>query len=166
MTVGTVPCVGCGALVPDIDGPTHRYVGASPGCWAIFTELGARETVGLGIAGLERLSVHAYMVQHPGVPGPQSSQSVWAHLFVLCLVIERDWSIARAVLTMQRLLERSHGFHWLDPPASLGDLTVVDVASVETAEPYRAAVRRWAASAWAAWAPHHPTIRALADGHA
>ena len=24
------PCVGCGAPVPDIPGPTHRYLGASP----------------------------------------------------------------------------------------------------------------------------------------
>jgi hypothetical protein len=22
-------------LVPDVDGPTHPYIGASPGCWAI-----------------------------------------------------------------------------------------------------------------------------------
>ena len=26
-----VRCVGCGAPVPDIDGPTHAYIGASPG---------------------------------------------------------------------------------------------------------------------------------------
>jgi pimeloyl-ACP methyl ester carboxylesterase len=26
-------CPGCGALVPDIDGPVHTYVPSSPGCW-------------------------------------------------------------------------------------------------------------------------------------
>jgi hypothetical protein len=30
------PCPGCGALFPDFEGPTHRYIGASAGCWALF----------------------------------------------------------------------------------------------------------------------------------
>lgn len=29
----SAPCPGCGALVPSSDGPTHPYLGASPGCW-------------------------------------------------------------------------------------------------------------------------------------
>lgn len=28
-----VPCPGCGARFPDRNGPTHRYLEASPGCW-------------------------------------------------------------------------------------------------------------------------------------
>src|SRR5687768_8906746 len=31
------PCPGCGALFPPHDGPVHRYVGASAGCWALFS---------------------------------------------------------------------------------------------------------------------------------
>lgn len=27
-----IPCPGCGALVPDIDGPVHAYVPSAPGC--------------------------------------------------------------------------------------------------------------------------------------
>ena len=118
----------------------------------------------LGIPGLERLSVHAYMVQHPGEPGPQSSQSVWAHLYVLCLVVERAWSVAPAVLGMQRLLDRHGPFTWLEPPASLGDRTVLDVASITDATAYVPAVRRWAATTWDAWAAHHGSIRSLVDG--
>jgi hypothetical protein len=30
--------------VPDIKGPTHDYIGASPGCWAIYGELSEKET--------------------------------------------------------------------------------------------------------------------------
>jgi hypothetical protein len=37
-----IPCTGCGAMVPDIEGPTHRYIGASPGCWQIYSEMQAR----------------------------------------------------------------------------------------------------------------------------
>src|SRR5690349_16527175 len=79
-----VACVGCGAMVPDVDGPTHRYIGASPGCWQIYGELLA------GTDGImpHRLLVDVYAAQHPGVEGKQSSQSVAAHLFVLCLVLE------------------------------------------------------------------------------
>ncbi len=38
-----VRCIRCGALVPDVEGPTHRYIAASPGCWAVFGEVVARE---------------------------------------------------------------------------------------------------------------------------
>src|SRR5438105_15652536 len=55
-----VPCVGCGALVPDIGGPTHRYIGASPGCWQAYGEL-----LPTGTAHL--LVVDVYAAQHPGV---------------------------------------------------------------------------------------------------
>ncbi len=40
---GVVSCFSCGALVPDIDGPVHRIVDSSAGCWAIFGEVLARE---------------------------------------------------------------------------------------------------------------------------
>ena len=30
------PCNGCGALFPPFEGPKHRYIGASAGCWALF----------------------------------------------------------------------------------------------------------------------------------
>ena len=36
---GTKACLGCGALVPDIDGPVHKYVPSSPGCWKTFGEV-------------------------------------------------------------------------------------------------------------------------------
>ena len=32
------PCPGCQAPLPALDGPTHRYIGASPACWAIYAE--------------------------------------------------------------------------------------------------------------------------------
>src|SRR5690349_15169292 len=69
-----VACVGCGAMVPDIDGPTHRYLGASPGCWQIYGEVLAGKD---GVMP-HRLLVDVYAAQHPGVEGKQSSQSVAA----------------------------------------------------------------------------------------
>ena len=84
-----IPCAGCGAIVPNTDGPTHRYIGASPGCWQRYGQLLAREYGEYAYPDEHRLTVDAYAVQHPGVPGKQSSQSVAVHLMSLCLVLER-----------------------------------------------------------------------------
>lgn len=32
-------CPGYEVLVPEIDGPTHRYIEASAGCWAAYGKL-------------------------------------------------------------------------------------------------------------------------------
>jgi hypothetical protein len=37
------PCPGYEVLVPEIDGPTHRYIGASAGCWAAYGKLLEKE---------------------------------------------------------------------------------------------------------------------------
>src|SRR6478735_2271506 len=107
-------CIGCRAQVDDRDGPTHAYVGASPGCWAIFGEVRAREYSLPGYAAVgHRLTTDAYMVQHPGVEGRQSTQSVWVHLVGLYLVLEAGISQAEATLATARLLARDPAFRWL-----------------------------------------------------
>ncbi len=155
----TVPCVGCGALVPDTDGPTHRYVGASPGCWALLNEVqlrgydDARFSIG-------QLGVDAYMAQHPGVPSPQSIQSVTVHLIGLNLQLERGVSGAisqRALVQAERYKTQ---FTWLTPPASRGDVTIVAVRAIQDPALLSPTVRRWADAVWHAWAPHHAIIHA------
>lgn len=157
-----VPCPDCGALVPDIEGPVHRYLGASPGCWAAYGELQARSYNG---APLHRLAVDVYAAQHPGVPGRQSSQSVAAHLYILCLTLERGLEPALATETIRRFVDRhkASGFEWMEPPASLGEITVLDVLEASGAEAHNRAVLLWARSVWSAWEPHHATVRAWAD---
>ena len=152
-----VPCIGCGALVPDIDGPTHRYIGASPGCWAIYTELGAG---GLPATPLSALAVDAYAIQHPGVPGPQSTPSVWVHLITLHLVLEADWPTSRAIRLRAAGADAFDGWPWLEPPPSMGGVTVVDVA--EHAKADASVVDRWVRGAWDAWRDHHAAVRSQA----
>jgi len=41
-------CPRCGAMTPDIDGPTHPYMVSSPGCWRAFAELQADELTRFG----------------------------------------------------------------------------------------------------------------------
>ncbi len=156
-----VRCVGCGALVPDIDGPTHPYIGASPGCWQAYGELLARD-YGEGRAPPSvELAVDAYAVQHPGVPGRRSSQSVAIHLLILCLVLERGLDPARATRARRHYTHRD--FPWLEPPASQGEVTVLDVLAARDLAEHVAGVERWARSVWGAWSAHHDTVRRWLD---
>ena len=157
-----IPCIGCGALVPDTDGPTHRYIGASPGCWQRYGELLAREYGEYAYPDVHRLTVDAYAVQHPGVPGKQSSQSVAVHLMSLCLVLERGWPVTRATAAMQRLTHR--GYPWLEPPASRGEVTVLAVLAAANLDDHMRRARQWAESSWLAWPGHHATIRTWLEG--
>jgi hypothetical protein len=161
-----IPCVGCGALVPDIDGPTHAYLDASPGCWDAYGQVLAREYGEYRYPAIHRVTVDAYAVQHPGVPAMQSRaiQSVAVHLISLYLVLERGFPANVATEGMRRALQNRERFHWLAPPASLGEVTVVDVSRAKDLAEHEALVRRWARSAWEAWALHHETVRRWAEG--
>jgi len=158
-----LPCPGCGALFPNIDYPTHRYLGASPGCWAVFNEVLAREFNGWSLhAKTHRLTVDAYAAQHPGVPSPQSIQSVAVHLVALYLVLERELGPGWVWKVMGEKTKDRDKFVWLEPPASLGKITIQDVAKAENPNEHGQLVGQWALSVWEAWSPHHATIRAWA----
>ena len=79
-----VRCPGCGALVPDVPGLPHPYIGASAGCWEIFGQILAKEYGDYGYPiTTHQLTVDAYAVQHPGQPERRSIQSVNSHLISL-----------------------------------------------------------------------------------
>ena len=158
--VAKVPCIGCGGLVPDIDGPVHRYLESSPGCWRVYGEVLAREYSDLAFWAVHRLTVDSYAVQHPGRRSPQTIQSVCVHLLSLCLVLERGADPEYATRAMPGMVRQKDRFVWLTPPRSLGRITVLDVAAASTVAEHAQKVRAWAESAWAAWAPHHEIVRA------
>jgi len=62
--------------VPDNDGPIHRYLGASPGCWAAYGELSEKEASDYRYMRHHQMTVDAYCAQHPGTPSPQAVRSV------------------------------------------------------------------------------------------
>lgn len=155
----TLACIGCGAPFPDIDGPTHRYMESSPGCWACFGEVLAREYSDYRYARAHRLTVDAYAVQHPGRPSPQSVQSVALHLMSLCAIIEKDGDHRTATKMLKRASKQKGLFQWIEPPSSMGRLTVLDVQRASDADEHVSAVREWAASAWSAWSEHHASVR-------
>jgi len=137
----SAPCQGCGAFFPPYDGPTHRYLGASAACWALFHSTVMRqepEAIELLTssrvpetpvaipactdASLDALFGDAYGVQHHGDESPQAIQSVAVHLLNVHGIItgkttRPGWALARAV--------RTKGvFHKLTPPALGSALTI------------------------------------------
>ena len=153
-------CMGCGAMFPPHDGPTPPYMHSSPACWAGFGEILAREYGNRVLLPVHRLSVDAYAVQHPGVASRQSIQSVGVHLVRLCLAMEHGLAPEQANDAMLAAGKIKHTFTWLEPPPSLADVTVRDVLLARDDAEHAALVRKWASSAWSAWAPHHAQVRA------
>ena len=157
-----VRCVGCRGLVPDEDGPVHRYMTASPGCWRIYGELTAG---GLPAVASAALVVDAYAVTHPGTPGPQSTPSVWVHLITLCAILDRGWRVDQAVRLRRVAADAFSGWPWLDRPESMGEVAAVDLARALAAVDPEAprVVDRWVVSAWEAWSRHHGPVRERTD---
>jgi hypothetical protein len=162
--VDEINFTGCGARVPAFSGPTHAYIGAAPGCWALYGEVLAREYSDYRFGRVHHLTVDAYAVQHPGVPERRSIQSVAVHLVGLYLALERGVDAVELTRARQATADASARFTWLAPPASAGAITVVDVHAVsnDDADAHGRVVNEWAASVWQAWSVHHAQVRAWA----
>ncbi|QIN80352.1 hypothetical protein GBA65_19570 [Rubrobacter marinus] len=161
------PCPGCGALVPDMTGPVHRYIGASPGCWAAFGEVSGKEYGDFRYARVHGLTVDAYCAQHPGEPSPQAIRSVAVHLVGLSLQMERDLSPEELYAVHKRVSslakEGEMGVFWLDPPDLPGGPTILYVLGADGPEEHAERVREWARAVWEAWSPYHETVRRWAE---
>lgn len=157
-----VQCIGCGGLVAEVEGPVHRYLEASPGCWRVYGEVLAREYSDLAFWAVHRLTVDSYAVQHPGQRSPQTIQSVCVHLLSLYLVLERGADPEFVTRAMQAMVRQKDRFAWLTPPSSRGRITVADITAASTPAEHGQRVRAWAESAWSAWAPHHEIVRGWA----
>ena len=152
-------CVGCGGPFPASAGPVHRYMESSPGCWAVYGEVLAREYGDAAYFSVHRLTVDAYATQHPGQPSPQSIQSVAIHLVSLCLTFEHGLPVELAAAAMQAAAKGKAAFWWLEPPADRGKITAADVYRAGSAKEHAQTVRAWAENVWAAWSAHHGTVR-------
>lgn len=156
-----IPCVGCDGLFRRIEGPTHRYMESSSGCWAAYGEVLARESGDAAYSSAQRLGVDAYAVLHPGRLSPPSIQSIAGHLVRLCLLLEKGVSVSRANDVMLQAAQNKSHYFWLTPPPSRGHITVADVHRTASASAHVGLVAEWAA-----WSAHHSTVRQwLPPGH-
>ncbi len=156
-------CMWCKGRYPKIIGPTHEYMESSPGCWAAFGRVLAREYSDQRFHAIHRLTVDAYAVQHPGQPSRQSIQSVGVHLVRLCLFIEHNLDPKRANDAMLVAARNKASYHWLAPPAALGTITVADIDAASDIEQHIERVRAWAEQMWDVWSGHHTIVRAWAQ---
>ena len=155
------PCPGCGLVTEPAQGPTHAYIGASPGCWAAF---GALTLEPFGAAGSGQLLTDAYACQHPGVPERRAIQSVCLHLLLLCATLERGWPPQRAIQLRRQALARPPAvWRWLDPQLPLGSVTIAHVAAAADAADRGRRLRAWAEDVWGAYEAHHAEIRRWVD---
>jgi Family of unknown function (DUF5946) len=159
-------CPGCGVELPATGGPAHAYIGASPECWALYGEVLEPDYGNRNMPAIHRLTVDTYAAQHPGTPGRRAEQSVALHLGGLCMVLERELDPDYVHRAMAGMTERPRPFGWLEPPVSLGSVTVQDVLDASCHEERDARVRDWALDVWRAWEPHHEAIRAWLDADA
>ncbi len=149
----TERCMWCQGEFACLDGPAHEYIESTPGCWAAYTELLARDYENFQeLKDVHRLVVDTYAVQHPGQPSRRSIQSVWTHLISLHFALEYGGPSADTWRAAMRTIEAQKSLHWLDPPDFTGTLTVADVLQAEDLEHHKLLVRQWAESVRDAWA--------------
>ena len=141
-----------------MSGPQHPYMKSSPGCWAAYGEILARQYTDAAYASTLQLTVDAYAAQHPGRPSPQAIQSVCRHLISLCLTIEGGASADEAIAAIQRSEKLRNRFAWLEPPWPRGEITVARLIGIDQPLRHRELARAWAGEVWQAWSPHHTTI--------
>lgn len=156
----TETCPGCHVVLDAIDGPVHRYIGASPGCWAQYTRLLAWDPP-MGGATLLPLLVDAYAAQHPGGNSAQATQSVAVHLVVLESVLGHGMPLDRLAPLRVAAVEigrRGQAYPKLEPAPGSWELTVVDIVGEDT-EPERAVTcDRYVRSVWEAWKGLHGPV--------
>lgn len=153
-------CPACHTNVPVVPGgPTHRYIGASPGCWALYTALLAREFAAFD-GRVHQLSVDTYAAQHPGPPSPQAIQSVCTHLVALCLSLEHGFGV-EDLRPLMGDLSRGRWFapRWLEPPTPPWPMTIVALLDADSPGAHGERVRTWVSATWSAWEPHHGQVR-------
>jgi hypothetical protein len=156
-----IPCVGCGALVPNVDGSTFRYPdAASPECWAIQSESLADAHGAPWTPIALNLAVDAYAVQHPCRVTPQTKQSGIVHLISLCCMLERGQGAGHATAVMRRAIRRDRrAFEWLSPLGLGGAVTERGVVGAGISAERETRAHDWASSVRAAWSDHHQRIR-------
>lgn len=157
------PCPDCRAMLPPSNGAGHRYVGASPACWDIFAALSNAGEPPLAPHPINALLLDAYMVQHPGVPSPQSIQSVAVHLLALYGVLVQDVDPGHVLqIRLQAVSERhgpKHGrFSWLTSPSFAGSITVADIVQRPTPAARTSHVQSYIHTVWSLWADAHTAI--------
>ncbi|MDR3001256.1 MAG: DUF5946 family protein [Fibromonadaceae bacterium] len=160
-----IKCYGCGALVDNIAGQPHKYLGATQGCWNLYGQILAKEFGEYNYPELtHRLTVDTYAIQHPGQPCRQSIQSVNVHLISLYFIFIENLSGKEATKKMAEILAKEPKFKWLEPPIPNGQKNIIDVLAATNQEEHEKLVKEWAENVWDCWySKHRLAIESIKD---
>ena len=153
-----IKCYGCGAMVDNIAGKPHDYIGAVQGCWNLYRQILAKEYLEYNDFELtNRLTVDMYAVQHLGHPNRRSIQSVNIHLISLYIIVKKiDEKYVTKLLN--KILSKKPIFEWLDLPEPNGLKTIIDVLKAKNIEEHKIYVKEWAEDVWNYWYKKHGAI--------
>lgn len=144
-------CFACGGSFVAVEGPTHKYMLSSSGCWKAYGEVLAREYESpMLFDAVHRLTVDAYALQHPGdASDRRARQSVWVHYAALYLSLRKQEDRWRIPSVMQKLTRRTYPA--LPPTPAQFDVTLEDVLTQGETN-HVSAVKAWADCTFEAWA--------------
>ena len=154
-------CPGCCAVLPHSKGPTHRYIGASPACWEMFSALLNGGQPPLQPAAFNTLLIDAYAVQHPGRASDQAIQSVAVHLLTLYSVLERGVAPETAIRIRQKAAgegrrAKQNRFEWLSPPSFAESPTIADIVKEPTPAARTGYAQHYVETIWSIWWQTYP----------
>ncbi|MFG6101029.1 hypothetical protein D0962_01510 [Leptolyngbyaceae cyanobacterium CCMR0082] len=158
-----IKCFSCGAETDDIDGATHSYLLSTPGCWAMYGEVLAREYSDFAYWAVHDLTVDTYSIQHPGQPSRQTISSLNVHLSSLYAYFKLDVSAGELSNIKVKVVQHKDQFVWLEPPDCLGHLTINDILRAENATQHCELVNQWAEDVFNQWQDFHPVVQALLE---
>lgn len=150
-------CVGCGGEFTVMDGPIHRYMTSSAGCWSRYGEVLGVLAIRPNAQVARQLCVDAFAAQHPGTPNPQAIQSVAVHLLNM-----HEYFVRERPVAPPRLVGHKGAFRWLTPPSFAGSRTVRGVPTEGSTDILELAAREWALSVWQAWSSEYGQIASWA----
>ena len=160
-----VDCFGCGAKSLNIEGDCHKYMLASPGCWAMFTEIMEREFSDLRYWKGHQFTVDAYACQHVGLKEDKRAvNSVNIHLASLYGIFEEGVPISETPKLRSQFSQHYKGrdiLKRLEPPKSFGKLSIYELWNNEDANLHYELAENWARSVWNAWSHQHKMIAEL-----
>jgi hypothetical protein len=149
MTGAAETCTGCARPIE----------GGTVGCRAEFDLLVGRDFSDPRFFAVHRLFVDTYSLQHPD-EFCRSAKSLAAHLCGLCLILEHEAGAATGAAGLRAWLDGPRLLDKPPIPADRGTTTLADLAGIDDPASWRAALRRWAETIWAAYGDLHPVARA------
>lgn len=157
--MGEQPCPGCGVRLPAAYASGTARFNASNACWARFGELTAYTMTRPRDQFIHQLAVDAYGAQH--LSATASAITGAFSLIGLFLACERGYSGLAIQRVHTQLARRAKAWPRVQPPPSVGALTVADVLAAQPGRERDEAIRAWNRAVWLAWAEEHARVREL-----